>query len=161
GACVVRAGGRAWIGRSAASPGAAGAGRARAIAEAQSAPPRESGAGMSDAVVLERDDFSSNRHPALAFLRGMIFFRKPVPPFRDYGIEKLFGAGIDDRPELRAVPHLLHVGGEPAVAADPVLHGIRIIGHQIGGAGVARDLDAEGRRLVVIGHVESEARPRR
>src|SRR5262249_56563399 len=28
---------------------------------------------------LERDDFSSNRHPALALWLSMIFFRKPVP----------------------------------------------------------------------------------
>src|SRR5262249_45058663 len=34
-------------------------------------------------VLLERDDFSSNRHPALAFWWSMIFFRKPVPTFRD------------------------------------------------------------------------------
>src|SRR6266852_2776110 len=76
-------------------------------------------------------------------------------------LEEFFRTGIDDCPELGAVPHLLHVGGEPAVAADPVLHGLRIIRHQIGGAGVARDLDAAGRGFVVIGHVESEARPRR
>src|SRR5260370_41526759 len=44
---------------------------------------------------------------------------------------KLFRAGIDDLPELFAVLDLLHLGGQPAVATDPVLHRIMIIGHQV------------------------------
>jgi hypothetical protein len=35
---------------------------------------------------LDRDDFSSNRHPDLAFWWSMIFFRKPVPTFRDHAL---------------------------------------------------------------------------
>ena len=35
---------------------------------------------------LERDDFSSNHHPALALCLSMIFFRKPVPTFRDHAL---------------------------------------------------------------------------
>ena len=73
----------------------------------------------------------------------------------------LFRAGIDDLPELAAVLDLLHLGGEPAIAADPVLHGVGIIGHQVRRPFRARDLDAEGEGLVVIGLVEAEARLRR
>src|SRR6516165_6174290 len=36
--------------------------------------------------LLERDDFSSNHHPALTFCLSMIFFRKPVPTFRDHAL---------------------------------------------------------------------------
>src|SRR3982074_2383141 len=60
---------------------------------------------------------------------------------------KLVRAGIDDFPELFAVLDLLHFGGQPAVAADPVLHRIRIIGHQVGSPVGARDLDPEGNSL--------------
>src|SRR5436190_3432431 len=35
---------------------------------------------------LERDDFSSNRHPAPAYWWSMIFFRKPVSTFRDHAL---------------------------------------------------------------------------
>src|SRR5262249_41721643 len=42
--------------------------------------------GFDDGDRLERDDFSSNRHPALAFWWSMIFFRKPVPTFRDHAL---------------------------------------------------------------------------
>src|ERR1700722_1431350 len=35
---------------------------------------------------LERDDFSSNRHRALAYCWSMIFSRKPVPTFRDHAV---------------------------------------------------------------------------
>src|SRR5581483_10812424 len=66
-------------------------------------------------------------------------------------------AGIDDLPQLRAVGDLLHLGGQPAIAPDPVLHRVGIVGHQVGGALEARDLDAEGEGLVVIGLVEAEA----
>src|SRR5262249_9168226 len=34
----------------------------------------------------EWDDFSSNRHPPLTFSWSMIFFRKPVPTFRDHAL---------------------------------------------------------------------------
>src|SRR5262249_24475517 len=37
---------------------------------------------------LERDDFCLNRHPALAFWWSMIFFRKPVPTFRDHALAR-------------------------------------------------------------------------
>jgi hypothetical protein len=36
---------------------------------------------------LERDDFSSNRHPALACCWSMIFSEKPVPAFRDHALK--------------------------------------------------------------------------
>src|SRR6185312_7716936 len=77
------------------------------------------------------------------------------------GASPLFRTGIDDPPEILAVLDLLHFGGEPAVAADPVLHRVRIIGHQVGGPLHARHLDAEREGLVVIGLVESDAGPRR
>jgi hypothetical protein len=35
---------------------------------------------------LERDEFSSNRHPALRYRWSVIFFRKPVPTFRDHAV---------------------------------------------------------------------------
>src|SRR5262249_10443236 len=70
-------------------------------------------------------------------------------------------AGIDDLPEFLTVLDLLHLGGEPAIAADPILHRFRIIGHQVRGALAAGDLDAEGEGLVVIGLVEADARLRR
>src|SRR5437870_11292777 len=35
---------------------------------------------------LERDDFSSNRHPALAYWWSMIFIRTPVSTFRDHAL---------------------------------------------------------------------------
>src|SRR6516164_65839 len=38
-------------------------------------------------AALERDDFSSNHHPALSFCLSMIFFRKPVPTFRDHALK--------------------------------------------------------------------------
>src|ERR1035437_2463589 len=63
---------------------------------------------------------------------------------------KLFRTGIDDLPEIFAVLDLLHFGGQAAVAADPVLHRIGIIGHQVRCPLGAGDLDAEGKGLVVI-----------
>ena len=47
------------------------------------------------------------------------------------------------------------------MATEPVLHRVRIVGHHIGGAFVAHHLHARGRGLVEIGHVKSEACPRR
>src|SRR5262249_45505180 len=38
-------------------------------------------------AALERDDFSSNRHHALTSSWSMIFFRKPVPTFRDHALK--------------------------------------------------------------------------
>jgi hypothetical protein len=35
---------------------------------------------------LEQDDFSSSHHPALPLCWSMIFFRKPVPTFRDHAL---------------------------------------------------------------------------
>src|SRR6516162_8375007 len=35
---------------------------------------------------LERDDDSANHHPALRLCWSMIFFRKPVPTFRDHAL---------------------------------------------------------------------------
>src|SRR5215211_4316368 len=77
------------------------------------------------------------------------------------GSSPLFRTGIDDRPEIFAVLDLLHLGGESAIFADPGLHRIRIIRHQIRRTFRACDLDAEGKRLVVIGLVETEAGLRR
>src|SRR5262249_44434719 len=35
---------------------------------------------------LKRDDFSSSRHPALAFFLEYDFFQTPVPTFRDHAL---------------------------------------------------------------------------
>src|SRR6266540_6465174 len=74
---------------------------------------------------------------------------------------EFFRARIDDRPQRRAVLDALHLGGETALLADPLLHGLRIVRDQVGGAGVARHLRSERQAGVVIGEMESEARPRR
>ena len=37
---------------------------------------------------LKRDDFSLNRHPALASCLSMIFFRKPLHTFRDHALSE-------------------------------------------------------------------------
>src|SRR5262245_40878838 len=73
----------------------------------------------------------------------------------------LFRTGVDDLPQIEAVLDLLHLGGEPAIAADPVLHRVGVIGHQVRGAFGAGDLDAEGEGLVVIGQMEADACLRR
>ena len=39
------------------------------------------------APALKRDDVSLNHHPALAPYLSMIFFRKPVPTFRDHALD--------------------------------------------------------------------------
>src|SRR5262249_13614321 len=44
--------------------------------------------GSPERVSLVRDDFSLNHHPALALCLSMIFFRKPVPTFRDHALRK-------------------------------------------------------------------------
>ena len=44
--------------------------------------------------ILERDDFSSNHHPALPLCLSVIFFRKPVPTFWDHALELNRGGSI-------------------------------------------------------------------
>ena len=43
---------------------------------------------------LERDDISSNHHSALSLYLSMIFFRKPVPTFRDHALARVVHNGI-------------------------------------------------------------------
>src|SRR6187455_2582275 len=74
---------------------------------------------------------------------------------------KLFRTRIDDRPQLGAVEHALHLRGQPALAGDPRLHGRRIVGNQFVGPGDAGNAQAGGPALVVVGLVEAEARARR
>src|ERR1700752_3166933 len=45
---------------------------------------------------------------------------------------EIFRTGVDDLPEILAVLDLLYLGGQPTVAADPVLHRVRVEGHQGG-----------------------------
>src|SRR5882672_10235999 len=49
---------------------------------------------------LERDDFSSIRHPALSFCLSMIFFGKPVSTFPDHAL----GGGRTQRVRARRGP---------------------------------------------------------
>src|SRR5258705_8217617 len=57
---------------------------------------------------LERDDFSSNRHPALSFCLSMISAQtlrvcregKPVPTFPDHALTDTAGAAIGFKPGL-------------------------------------------------------------
>ncbi|MFH0302859.1 hypothetical protein AAFX91_38005, partial [Bradyrhizobium sp. 31Argb] len=49
---------------------------------------------------LKRDDFSSNRHLALALCLSMIFFGKPVPTFPDHALGSV---GIQDSHSCLAV----------------------------------------------------------
>jgi hypothetical protein len=44
-------------------------------------------AGLYEAA-LEQDDFSLNHHPAPTSCLSMIFFRKPVPTFRDHALAR-------------------------------------------------------------------------
>src|SRR5262249_14428378 len=78
---------------SASLPFSAGRGaQAQAGGEAHAASRRRHA--VAGRAALGRDDFSSNRHPALAFWWSMIFFRKPVPTpdqvrgrlFRDHAL---------------------------------------------------------------------------
>ncbi len=55
---------------------------------------------------LERDDFSSNRHPALALLLEHDLFRKPVPTFRDHALKDASG-----KMPSRLLHVLVHVDG--------------------------------------------------
>src|SRR5262249_61551342 len=84
---------------------------------------------------------------------------KAIAPYGPTAL-KLIRAGIDHRPQIGAVSHPFHLGREPAVAVDPFLHRLRIVRHQVGGAGVTDDFEAEGPGLVVISLVEPEARLR-
>src|SRR6267378_1896654 len=54
-------------------------------------------------VMLERDDFSSNRHPALSFCLSMIFSEKPVPTFPDHALDQKI-AERDSGASLTACP---------------------------------------------------------
>jgi hypothetical protein len=56
---------------------------------------------MRDGAMLERDDVSSNHHPALAPCLSMIFFRKPVPTFRDHALLRLLTRACDELLDLR------------------------------------------------------------
>src|SRR5262245_27109456 len=56
---------------------------------------------------------------------------------------------------------MLHLRGQPAIAADPAFDLVWIDRHQFGGAGDAGHLGAGGPALVVVGLVEAEARARR
>src|SRR5262245_45964347 len=47
---------------------------------------------------LKRDDFSSNRHPALAYCWSVIFSEKPVPTFPGHALQRQ-----QEREELRLV----------------------------------------------------------
>jgi hypothetical protein len=47
--------------------------------------------------------------------------------------ENFLRARIDDGPELGTVLHGLHVGGKSAVAVDPFLHRLRVVGQHVGG----------------------------
>src|ERR1700739_2679745 len=67
----------------------------------------------ADLQRLERDDSSSNRHPALRYWWSMIpasagtgLFRKPVSTFRDHALPSGLGgafeiAFVDEAPEIR------------------------------------------------------------
>src|SRR5450631_4952408 len=95
-------------------------------------------------------------------VRGLLFWVKAAraSPSGTNDL-KIFRTGVDDLPEIDAVLDLLHFRGQPAIAADPVLHRLRIIGHEVGRPFRAGDLDAEGKRLVIVGLVETEAGARR
>ena len=43
-------------------------------------------------ATLERDDFSSNRHPALPLCLSMSFFARPVPTFAGHALRVCFHA---------------------------------------------------------------------
>src|SRR5262249_49732415 len=61
----------------------------------------------------ERDDFSSNRHPAVRFLLEHDLFRKPVPTFRDHALvafEHRFGLGCEGLVGAGEIPGL-HADG--------------------------------------------------
>src|SRR5262249_24032015 len=56
-------------------------------------------------MLLERNDFSSNHHPALDLCLSMIFFRKPVPTFRDHALKPFLrreGVGNEVAQQRRA-----------------------------------------------------------
>ena len=82
-----------------------------------------------------------------------------TPPPRGHS-ENFSWTGINDGLEFGAVLYGLHAGGEPAVAVDPVLHCLGIIGQHIGGGPIVRHLDAERIGRVEMGRVKAEARTR-
>ena len=57
---------------------------------------------------LERDDFSSNRHPALCFCLSMIFFEKPVSTFPDHAL-----AGAPPQQDVVAADEQIFPGEMP------------------------------------------------
>ncbi|WP_207234675.1 hypothetical protein, partial [Bradyrhizobium sp. Leo170] len=61
---------------------------------------------------LERDDFSSNRHPTLALCLSMIFFGKPVSTFPDHALVASSGGGLARRCGLAV---WVVIGAVPAV----------------------------------------------
>src|SRR5262245_45929922 len=71
---------------------------------------------------------------------------------------ELVRAGIDDRPQVGAVLHPLHLRGEPAVTRDPVLGRLRVVAHQVLGPRIAHHLHAE---QLGVGLMEAETRFRR
>src|SRR5690606_35525081 len=85
--------------------------------------------------------------------------RVPTIAFR--ALSKFFGAGIHHLPELRPVLQAFHLWCQSTLTRDPVLHALRIIGHEIGGAGRARNPHAHGPVLVEISFVKAEAGARR
>src|SRR5205823_6578200 len=88
---------------------------------------------------LERDDFSSNRHPALAYWWSMIFIRTPVSTFRDHALpargaalryhldDAVGGALVNEQVAFSrrsSVPK--YAGVEPARRDRPALERLRL-----------------------------------
>src|SRR6266852_1989997 len=64
--------------------------------------------------LLEPDDFSSNRHPALSFCLSMIFSEKPGPTFPDHALMRLVLSRPQHFADAQHVfrgPHIHKVGG--------------------------------------------------
>jgi hypothetical protein len=94
-----------------------------------------------------------------ARLRRAALRRRAVEPPPGHS-EKFFRAGIDDGPEFGAVLYRLHAGGEPAVAVDPFLHCLGVIGQHIGCGPIVRHLHTERIGRVEMSRVKAEARAR-
>src|SRR5262249_30760005 len=83
--------------------------------------------------LLERDDFSSNRHPALPYWWSMIFFRKPVSTFRDHALVAgalIFIAlpGAAQAPSPAEPPVAIEIESRPIAAFDIRDHSRRQFG---------------------------------
>jgi hypothetical protein len=63
---------------------------------------------------LKRDDFSPNRHPALAYCWSMIFFRKPVSTFRDHALAYCWSMIFFRKPVSTFRDHALAAKGPSA-----------------------------------------------